>query len=154
MKSPSILFVCLGNICRSPLADGIATHLAQKHGLNLHIDSAGTGGWHIGEAPCPGSVRVAGQNGIDISGLRGRQVCSEDFSHFDHIIALDEKNRSGLMALGCQNVRKLGEFGLGGDDVPDPYFFDGFEGFERVYRMIETGVSNIFKELDFFSQGK
>lgn len=154
MKSPSILFVCLGNICRSPIADGIATRLAQKHGLELHIDSAGTGGWHIGESPCPGSIKVAGQNGIDISGLRGRQVCSEDFSRFDHIIALDEKNRSDLLALGCQNVRKLGEFGLGGEDVPDPYFFDGFEGFERVFRMIETGVSNIFKELDFFSQGK
>ncbi len=150
MKTPSILFVCLGNICRSPLADGIATRLAQKHGLDIRIDSAGTGSWHIGEAPCPNSVRVARENGIDISGLKGRQVCREDFTRFEHIIALDDKNRADLVALGCKKVRKLGEFGLGGRDVPDPYFFDGFEGFETVFSMIEEGVENIFKELEFF----
>lgn len=147
MKSPSILFVCLGNICRSPLADGIATRLAQKEGLDIRIDSAGTGHWHIGEAPCPNSIKIARQKGIDISHLRGRQVSREDFEEFDHIIALDEKNRSDLQALGCKNVRKLGEFGFEGMDVPDPYFFDGFDGFEKVYEMIATGVENILDEL-------
>jgi protein-tyrosine phosphatase len=119
--------------------------------MDIRIDSAGTGGWHIGEAPCPNSVKVAKMNGIDISGLKGRQVCSEDFEIFDHIIALDEKNRSDLQALGCKNVRKLGEFGFDGMDVPDPYFFDGFEGFEKVYEMIATGVANI---LDKIRRGK
>lgn len=147
MKRPSILFVCLGNICRSPLAEGIATHLANKEGLDIRIDSAGTGAWHIGEAPCPNSVEVARMNGIDISGLKGRQVCFEDFSRFDHIIALDGKNLSDLQALGCRSVRKLGEFGFEGQDVPDPYFFDGFEGFEKVYEMIAEGIRNILEAL-------
>lgn len=150
----SILFVCLGNICRSPIADGIAAKLVREHGLDILVDSAGTGSWHIGEAPCANSIKVAQRNGVDISHLRGRQVARADFSRFEHIVALDEKNVADLKALGCKNVRKLGEFGLGGQDVPDPYFFDGFEGFETVYTMISQGVENIFEELGFFSQGK
>jgi len=147
LNPSSILFVCLGNICRSPLAEGIAAHIVRAEGLDVRIDSAGTGSWHIGESPCPNSIRVAKQNGIDISTLRGRQVCREDFERFEHIIALDDKNRRDLEALGCRKVRKLGEFGFGGEDVPDPYFFDGFEGFEKVYEMIATGVGNILSEL-------
>jgi protein-tyrosine phosphatase len=142
----SILFVCLGNICRSPLADGIAQEIAKQNTLDIKIDSAGTGNWHIGDAPCANSQKVAKQNGIDISMLQARQVSKSDFSTFDMIIALDSKNLSDLRAIGCTNAIKLGDFGFDGADVPDPYFFDGFEGFDKVYDMIRVGVNNIFKE--------
>lgn len=140
----SIIFVCLGNICRSPLAEGIARDLNIKHNLNLSIASAGTGDWHIGEAPCPHSVTVAKQHGLDISDLRGQQVKKSDFTDFDVVVGLDDSNVANLKKLGCQKVVKLGDFGFEGQDVPDPYFFDGFEGFEKVFQMIETGVINIF----------
>jgi protein-tyrosine phosphatase len=142
----SILFVCLGNICRSPLADGIAQEIAKQNSLDIKIDSAGTGNWHIGDAPCANSQKVAKQNGIDISMLQARQVAKSDFSTFNMIIALDSKNLSDLRAIGCTNAIKLGDFGFDGADVPDPYFFDGFEGFDKVYDMIRVGVNNIFKE--------
>ena len=149
-----ILFVCLGNICRSPLAEGIGRKIAWKNALEIDVDSAGTGNWHVGESPCPHSVTVAAQNGVDISKLRARQVRIEDFSSFDHIIALDSSNYTDLKHMGCTKVRKLGEFGLSGEDIPDPYFFKGFEGFERVYRMIETGVCGLYEELGLFSPRK
>ncbi len=149
----SIIFVCLGNICRSPLAQGIARDLNQKHHLGLTIASAGTGDWHIGEAPCPHSITVAKQHGIDISDLRGQQVKPSDFSDYDLVVGLDDSNIANLKALGCSNPLKLGDFGFDGEDVPDPYFFDGFEGFEKVYQMIETGVINILDHyLENFSK--
>jgi len=144
----SILFVCLGNICRSPLAEGIAVAHAKECGFSTKIDSAGTGSWHIGEVPCENSIRVAKERGVDIAHLKARQVTTKDPLKFDHIIALDQKNRADLEALGWENVRLLGEFGFEGADVPDPYFFEGFEGFDKVYDMIETGVRNLFDELD------
>src|ERR1700748_3584586 len=94
-----ILMVCLGNICRSPLAEGIMQHLADKEGLNWHVDSAGTGNWHIGEGPDHRSVRTAKQHGIDIS----RQVCRlftpADFDDFDHILVMDKSNLSNVLAM-------------------------------------------------------
>jgi protein-tyrosine phosphatase len=142
----SIIFVCLGNICRSPLAEGIALKLNDEHQLGLTIASAGTGDWHIGEAPCPNSVKVASQHGLDISAFRGQQVKKSDFSDFDLVIGLDDSNITNLKALGCKNLEKLGNYGFQGEDVPDPYFFDGFEGFDKVYEMIETAVTNLFHE--------
>lgn len=141
----SILFVCLGNICRSPIAEGVARALIEDGGHNIVVDSAGTGSWHVGEAPCKHSVSVARNHDIDISHLRARQVKKADFNTFDVIVALDQSNYRDLKALGCQNLVKLGDFGYNGADVPDPYFFDGFEGFEHVYTMIESCVKELLK---------
>jgi len=141
----SVLFVCLGNICRSPLAEGIARELIRKNALKIEADSAGTGDWHIGEPPCEHSITVARMYGIDISDLRARQVTKADLERFELIVALDESNKEVLMQMGAKDVIKLGEFGYDGADVPDPYFFDGFEGFEEVYKMIDICVKNLFK---------
>jgi len=140
----SVLFVCLGNICRSPLADGIAKELVAKKGLDIKVDSAGTGDWHLGEAPCENSIKVAKINGIDISMLRARKVNKADLKEFDLIVALDESNYMDLKAIGAKNLVKLGEYGYSGADVPDPYFFQGFEGFYEVYKMIDVCVRNLF----------
>ncbi len=142
----SVLFVCLGNICRSPLAEGIAKSYIKEKGFDFAIESAGTGNWHIGEPPCEGSQKVAKMHGIDISSHRARQVTKEDIKKFDIIVALDSKNKEDLKAMGAHNVLKLGDFGYSGADVPDPYFFDGFEGFHEVYEMCETCVRNLIDE--------
>lgn len=144
-KIKSVIFVCLGNICRSPLADGIAKKYSLENKLNLEIDSAGTGDWHVGENPCENSIKVASKNGIDISQLISRQVTKNDLQKFDLVVALDDKNLSDLSALGAKNLVKLGDFGYDGADVPDPYFFSGFEGFDKVYDMIQTCVINLIK---------
>lgn len=139
----SILFVCLGNICRSPLAEAIAKQYAQDKGITLHVESAGTGDWHVGEAPCENSIKVASQRGLDIAHYKGRQVNKQDFEIFDVIVGLDESNISNLKLLGCKHPLKLGDFGFNGEDVPDPYFFDGFEGFDKVFDMIEVCVTQL-----------
>lgn len=145
----SILFVCLGNICRSPLAQGIAEKLANSQGLELRIDSAGTGSWHAGEAPCENSIKVAAMHGVAIAHQRARQVRKEDFETFDLIIGLDASNIQNLKAMGAKNPLKLGSFGEDNKDVPDPYFFEGFEGFLEVYRMIERCVGVLLDEIEY-----
>lgn len=142
----SILFVCLGNICRSPLAEGTAKRFANKHGLDITIDSCGTGSWHIGEPPCPDSIKVAKEHGIDISQQRARQITGEDIVRFDLIVVLDDKNESDVRAMGAKNIVKLGSFGYNNANVPDPYFFPGYEGFDKVFEMIETCVTNLLTE--------
>lgn len=142
----SIIFVCLGNICRSPLADGIAKKYVKSNGLDIEIDSAGTGDWHVGENPCPNSIQVAKNNGVDISNLVSRQVKKQDFETYDLVVALDDKNMNDLSNLGAKNLVKLGDFGFNGEDVPDPYFYNGFEGFDKVYDMIHTCVINLIEE--------
>lgn len=138
----SILFVCLGNICRSPLAEGIAKDIFEKKGLHVKVDSAGTGSWHIGEAPCQDSIKVAKQNGIDISKLRARKVEKDDIHTFEYIIAMDESNLENLKNFGITNAIKLGNFGYDGEDVPDPYYYKDFEGFKKIYTMIEQCLYN------------
>jgi protein-tyrosine phosphatase len=134
----------LGNICRSPIAEGIARQIAKEKNLHVKIDSAGTSHWHTGEAPCENSIKVAKEHGIDISTLRAREITQNDIAAFDVIIALDEKNFTDLKAMGAKNLYKLGYFGFNGDDVPDPYFFEGYYGFETVYKMIELSVKELF----------
>ena len=146
MEVKSILFVCLGNICRSPLAEGIAKNYIKEKNLNLVIESAGTGHWHIGEKPCDNSIKVALLNGVDISKQKAQQVKKSDFKNFDLIVGLDDKNISNLKNLGCKNPIKLGDFGFNGECVPDPYFFDGFEGFDKVFEMIDVCVRNLIDE--------
>lgn len=142
----SIIFVCLGNICRSPIAEGVAKRYAKAKNLDVIIDSAGTGDWHIGEAPCENSIKVAKQNGINIAEQRARQVTKRDLKKFDLVVGLDSKNITSLHQLGRQDALLLGDFGYEGEDVPDPYFFDGFEGFDKVYEMIDICVTNLMKE--------
>ena len=146
MEVKSILFVCLGNICRSPLAEGIAKNYIKEKTLNLVIESAGTGHWHIGEKPCDNSIKVALLNGVDISKQKAQQVKKSDFKNFDLIVGLDDSNISNLKNLGCKNPIKLGDFGFNGECVPDPYFFDGFEGFDKVFEMIDVCVRNLIDE--------
>lgn len=146
MKAPSsILFVCLGNICRSPLAEGIAREFIKKYQLPLQVDSAGTSGWHIDEEPCEGSRQVAQKHGFNIDDLRGRRVSVYSDDSFDLIIALDSSNYKNLLQLGFEQsrVKKLGDFGLKGADVPDPYGYKDIQGFEKVYQMIAFCVRNL-----------
>ena len=128
-----ILFVCLGNICRSPLAEGIARSLNNEH----IFDSAGTGHWHIGESPCEKSQLIAKRKGIDISNLKARQISKDDLGKWDKVIAMDSKNLADLKAMGFEAEMLLDR------DVPDPYFFDGDEGMDEIYEMIKKGVERI-----------
>lgn len=148
MKKQSIIFVCLGNICRSPLAEGIAKDYIEKNNLNIEVQSAGTGDWHIGDAPCENSIKVASLNGIDISQQKARQVTKEDFEKFDYVVGLDNSNIENLKNLGCKSVLKMGDYGYEGEDVPDPYFFEGFEGFDKVFNMIDTCTKNFINSLN------
>ena len=142
----SVLFVCLGNICRSPIAEGIARQIASERGLDIKVDSAGTGSWHVGEAPCEHSVRIANSRGVDISAQRARQIQKKDFETFDVIIALDQNNYDNLKRLGAGELFKLGDFGYNGADVPDPFFFPGYEGFDKVFEMIGVCVHNLIQK--------
>ncbi len=143
----SIIFVCLGNICRSPIAEGCAKKLAQENKLNLKIESSGTGSWHIGEAPCDNSIKVCKSHNINISKYKSSQFTKADINSYDLVVALDNSNYNDLKALGVSSLVKLGDYGYNSQDVPDPYFFDGFKGFEEVYEMINTCVDNLFNEL-------
>lgn len=136
----SILFVCLGNICRSPLAEGVFRAVLAERGRDMVLDSAATGGWNIGEAPDPRSIAIAVRHGIDISAQRARKVMPEDFDRFDLILGMDRQNVRDLRALAPANaggrIHLLAEFAQGhARDVPDPYY-DGQEAFASVYRMI------------------
>lgn len=142
-----IIFVCLGNICRSPLAEGIAKAYAASEGLSLDVESAGTSNHHVGEPPCENSIAIAKENGIDISHYSAQQFRTQDISKFDAIIALDRSNYAHLKQMGAgEKLYLLGNFGSNGEDVPDPYFFKGFEGFDRVFKMIESCVHCFFDE--------
>ena len=147
---PAVLFVCLGNICRSPLAEGIFRHLTRHHadGQRLVIDSAGTGAWHQGEGPDPRSVAVAARHGIDISGQRARQVVAADFTRFDVILAMDGSNLSDLRRMAPARATAKVRLFLDAPprDVPDPYY-GGADGFEAVFAMVEQGARRVAEEL-------
>ncbi|WP_180675700.1 low molecular weight protein-tyrosine-phosphatase [Helicobacter sp. 11S03491-1] len=140
-----VLFVCLGNICRSPLAEGIAKHYAQKLFLDIKIDSAGTSGWHNGQKPCEGSVAIAKNHHIDISDFKSRKVSLYADSCFDLIVGMDKANVLDLLQMGFEKskVCKIGKFGLENADIPDPYYYKDNKGFECIYQMIDTGVRNL-----------
>lgn len=143
----SILFVCLGNICRSPLAQGIAQKIIDDKVLDIFVDSAGTSSWHQGEAPCENSIKIAKLNGIDISKYKARQVKQEDFKNFDLLVALDKNNFKDLKRLSCENLVLLGDYGYDGLCIPDPYYFKKLDDFEEVYKTIEKCVNNLLKTL-------
>lgn len=144
-----VLMVCLGNICRSPLAEGIFREIA---GADFEVDSAGTAGYHIGNPPDPRSIAIARQNQIDISSQRCRQFEVSDFLEFDYIFAMDHSNYSNIIALARNaedesKVTLLLEAGNAGElEVPDPYY-GGEQGFAEVYDLIYKACLNIYENL-------
>jgi protein-tyrosine phosphatase len=150
-----VLFVCLGNICRSPLAEGIFKQRVNEEGLEnkIFVDSAGTSGWHIGQPPDPRSVDVAWQNGIELNSS-GREAISDDFQKFDYIIAMDKNNYSDLKRLPGSTaegaarlylMRDFDEIGRG-QDVPDPYY-GGDDGFKYVFELLDRSCRNLLEEI-------
>ncbi len=149
-----ILFVCLGNICRSPLAEGVFRSLASERGLGaaLTADSAGTGAWHLGEPPDPRSVSVAARHGIDISRQRCRQVDDADFHRFDLILGMDRSNLKALKRMApAGSPAKVALFlqEATGDmaDVPDPYY-GGAAGFDQVYRLVQLASGRLIDRFE------
>lgn len=150
-----ILFICMGNICRSPTAQGIFEQLVAEAGLDdvVHIDSAGTHAYHVGNQPDERATRAARRRGIDLTTQRARQVSVDDFHSFDYLIAMDHSNRDDLLA-GCPQehrgkIRLLLEFSEeeGPIDVPDPYY-GGVHGFERVLDLVEGGARGLLHEIE------
>ena len=150
--TPSVLFVCLGNICRSPLAVGALRAEAQRLGTDIEVDSAGTGDWHVGRPPDPRAVTVARRNGIDISTLRARQVCAGDFFRFDHVVALDAQNLADLRALqpagATARLSLLLDHveGRTGQAVADPYYGED-AGFDAAWADAAAGAAGLARLL-------
>lgn len=149
----AILFVCLGNICRSPLAEGVFRAVVAEAGREdaFLLDSAGTGGWHRGSPPDPRSVAIAARHGIDISGQRARMVAAEDFSRFDLILGMDRSNVADLRraagSAAAGRIHGFIDYATGkARDVPDPYY-GGAEGFAEVYRMIREASEALSERL-------
>ncbi len=149
-----VLFVCLGNICRSPLAEGVFRELVRRAALEGRIatDSCGTQGYHVGEAPDRRACAAALERGVDIGDLRARTVKAEDFAAFDYVLAMDRGNRRDIEALRPPGSRAhlalLLDYApeLGVREVPDPYY-GGWEGFERVLDMVEAGARGLLAEI-------
>ena len=147
-----ILFVCMGNICRSPTADGVFRHrlVAERLDDRVSVDSAGTHGWHVGSPPDPRSVSAALSRGIDISDVRSRKVRSTDFIAFDYVLAMDQDNLDDMgsaAARGTARVHLFLEFAphMSETDVPDPYYGDdnGLDLFEQVLDLVEDGCTGL-----------
>ena len=143
--------VCLGNICRSPLAEGI---LKSKIDANkVFVDSAGTGHWHVGQLPDSRSIEVAKNHGIDLTNQKGRQFTQKDFESFDHIFVMDNSNKENVLQL-AQHASEIDKVQLileeifpnENVDVPDPYY-GGDQGFESVYQMLDKACDEIVKRL-------
>ncbi len=148
-----VLFVCLGNICRSPTAEAVMRQRLQQAALadRIELDSAGTGDWHVGKAPDSRTQQAASRRGYDLCSLRGRQVSADDFARFDLILAMDGANLRDLQRMRPAQARGeldlyLRRFELAEDDVPDPYY-GGSEGFEHVLDLLEQASDALLIEL-------
>ena len=147
-----VVFVCLGNICRSPTAEGIFRHLVEEQGLEAEIvaDSSGTSGWHDGQPPDHRTQQTALDRGIDLSGLVARRATADDFQRFDYVLAMDKANYDDLLEL-CpggyeERLHLFLDFAPGIDrtDVPDPYYHDGFDD---VYEMLEEASKGLLADI-------
>jgi protein-tyrosine phosphatase len=149
-----VLFVCLGNICRSPTAEGVFRKLVEQEGLldEIQIDSAGTHAYHVGEPPDSRAQQTAARRGIDLSQLRGRKATPRDLEEFDYVLAMDNENFHNLKAIAePQHVNRIRLFldyapDLGIREVPDPYY-GGPDGFDRVLDMIEEAALGLLAEI-------
>jgi len=149
-----VLFVCMGNICRSPTAQGVFEHLVAGEGLTslIQIDSAGTHAYHVGEPPDVRATQAAKKRNIELGSQRARRVTGDDFLDFDYVLAMDRNNYDDLITLcPTEHQSKLHLFlefatGLGEDEVPDPYY-GGITGFERVLDMIERASQGLLAEI-------
>lgn len=147
---PHVLFVCLGNICRSPMAEAVFRHLVEQEGLadSITIDSAGIGGWHAGEPPHQGTQRILRAKGIAHDSLRARQITSEDFLRYDYIVCMDEENLSALkrMAPKGKKIVRLLDFApeVKEANVEDPYYTGRFE---YVYELVEAGCKGLLEQI-------
>ena len=155
MASPvRVLFVCLGNICRTPTAHGLFRQQLEQAGLSgqVEVDSAGTGHWHLGKAPDPRTTAAARARGVDLGDLRARQVTAEDFHRFDYVLAMDRSNLLDLQSLAPEGHKAhLGlflDFASLGDvsEVPDPYY-GGDQGFEQVLDLVEDAGLGLLAHL-------
>jgi len=151
MLKPKVLFVCLGNICRSPTAEAVFRYKAKLAEIDVEIDSAGTDGWHKGELPDPRAREAGGSRGYSFDGQTARPVVETDFFDFDLILAMDRRNYSDLIAMapGTQigKVRLFLEFGNTNEkEVPDPYY-GGSDGFENVLDLIENASEGLIAHL-------
>ncbi len=149
-----VLFVCLGNICRSPTAEGMFRRLLDERGLahRVQVDSCGIGDWHVGKAPDPRTREAAARRGVDLSALRARQLAADDFGRFDYLLAMDHDNLAAMRALApSETDAHLGLFldfaGLSDRAVPDPYY-GGEQGFEEVLDLVEQGVLGLLAEIE------
>lgn len=154
MEKVRVLFVCLGNICRSPTAHGVFAHLVEREGLadRIQVDSAGTHAYHIDEPPDPRAQAAAARRGVDLSTLRARRALEQDFQAFDYVVAMDRSNYEHLSKL-CPvgSEERLHLFlafapELDEDEVPDPYY-GGTAGFERVLDLIERAAEGLLADI-------
>ncbi|MBO1256190.1 low molecular weight phosphotyrosine protein phosphatase [Alteromonas sp. 5E99-2] len=148
---PSVLFVCLGNICRSPTAEAVFRHKAKEAGLDIEIDSAGTHGYHIGKAPDKRSQDVGKARGYSFKGVKCRRVDGSDFEKFDYILAMDDSNHEKLLEKSesefHNKIMHLLDFTAHEDkEVPDPYY-GGLKGFELVLDLIEEASDGLIKTI-------
>lgn len=152
-KRASVLFVCLGNICRSPTAEGVFRRQVEQAGLQdqVYIDSCGTSNWHIGKGPDPRTLEAAEKRGFDLSELKARQFTEKDLDTFDYVIVMDRQNLADVKDIWRQNggtePRLFLEFGESGlAEVPDPYF-GGEDGFEHVLDLVEEASAGLLQEI-------
>ena len=155
-----VLFVCLGNICRSPTAEGVFRRLLDERGLarRVEVDSCGVGDWHVGKAPDPRTREAAARRGIDLSTLRARQLRDEDFRRFDYLLAMDHDNLAAIRARApVAHDAHLGLFlafaGWPDRAVPDPYY-GGEAGFEEVFDLVEQGARGLLAEIESRLEGR
>jgi protein-tyrosine phosphatase len=146
-----LLFVCLGNICRSPLAEGIMKHKIAEQGLDWEVDSAGTGGWHAGDLPDSRSIQVAQKHGVDLTYQRARKLRSIDYEAFDRIYVMDSMNYQDVKKLANEDEYDKIELIMNevephrNINVPDPYYGEG-DGFEHVFQMLDRACDAIIKK--------